>query len=65
MNCHIQYVMWTSSVRKLFSKAAQENEMRESMDCAGREIVVCIIICVTALSGACVWTLKNIPALEL
>lgn len=39
--------------------------MRESMSCAGREIAVCIIMSAIALSDGCVWTLKNIPALEL
>lgn len=35
------------------------------MDCAGREIAICIIMSKIALSGGCVWTLKNISALEL
>lgn len=35
------------------------------MGFAGREIAVCIIMSMIALSGGYVWTLKNIPALEL
>lgn len=57
--------MCTTCVRKLFSKAAQGHEMKESKDCAGREVTVCIIMSVITLSGGCVWTLKNTPALEL